>query len=88
MVTDASQFAWGAHISKSTSSIFQLDIAQGQCQAQGPHMQLCRGTFDTAHAELGSTVREFEAVVAALRTTNVRLQGSCVRLFSDNTGVV
>jgi hypothetical protein len=33
-------------------------------------------------------MREFEAVIAALRTTNVRLHDSCIRLFSDNTGVV
>ena len=88
VVTDASKYAWGAHLSTHTSPIFHKVIAQGQCRAQGPNIELCRGTFEGVYTDLGSTVREFEAVIAALKTTSLHLKGSCVRIFSDNTGVV
>lgn len=45
LVSDASKYAWGAHLTRATSHIFHNGIAQGHCQAQG-HPTFLRGIFD------------------------------------------
>ena len=57
LVTDASKFAWGAHISPVSSNIFVRDTAQGQRPAQG-QIELCRGVFTPEQSDTGSTYRE------------------------------
>jgi hypothetical protein len=70
LATDASKYGWGAHISDISSPYFHLSGAQGLQLAQGPSQSrlpvIASGVFNPEQQELGSTVREFDAVIAAL----------------------
>lgn len=94
LYTDASKFAWGAHFHHA----YCHNWAQGpdselsslppgtNVLAQGP--SLARSTFTLDQQATGSTAREFDAVIEALKLFAPKAIGACIRLFSDNTGVV
>ena len=97
LYTDASRFAWGAHFhhkyyaSPTNKHVPTREWAQGPNnapntdRAQGP--LLARSVFNTDIQNTGSTSRELEAVLQALKLFAPHCENACVRLFTDNTGV-
>ena len=49
---------------------------------------LARSTFTNDQQKTGSTARELDAVIAALFAVKNDIQNKCIRLYTDNTGVV
>lgn len=49
---------------------------------------LSRGIFSEAEQELGSTLRELIAVFHALDKYKTTIHNRCIRIFTDNSGVV
>ena len=49
---------------------------------------LLRGTFSSMETTLGSTMRELLGVMGALKLLLPHVANTCVRIFSDNSGVV
>ena len=85
MFTDASKYAWGAHVHGAHLSTNPLGDTR---HSRDLATYLARGTFNAEEQGTGSTMRELLAVVAAVRSVKQQIKNTCVRLHTDNIGVV
>ena len=83
LITDASKYAWGAHAHISDLAMIydgpgplaeaRDPLGPGPSDRKRKRVILTRGTFNQTQSELGSTLREFDAVLNALANIGTHL---------------